>query len=152
MARLNQAARCLAAVAIVAGAAQAQEATPAASTTDEAGQALSIELNKSTDAGAGCRLTFVAKNDTGAALEKASYEIAVFDSKNQVARLLIFEFGALAMGKTLVREFEYPDLTCANISRILVNTSPECVSGGQASAVCLGSLKTSSLSSIQFNQ
>lgn len=115
-------------------------------------KALSIELNKTADSGAGCRLTFVAKNDTGAPLDKASYEIAVFDTKNQVARLLIFEFGSLAVGKTKVVEFEYPSLACNGISRILVNTSPECLSEGAASPVCLNGLKTSSLSTVAFDQ
>lgn len=152
MIRVGKATALLAAACLGwANAAAAQEAAPAAQDAG-ADKSLSIELNKSADAGAGCRLTFVAKNDTGAALDKASYEIAVFDGRNRVARLLIFEFGSLALGKTLVREFEYPDLTCANISRILVNTAPECIAGGQSSPVCLGSLRTSSLSSIAFNQ
>ncbi len=113
---------------------------------------LAIELNKTVDAGAGCRLTFVANNDTGAALDKASYEIAVFDSKKQVAKLLIFEFGKLAKGKTKVVEFEFPDIGCAAISRILVNTSPECSVEGQPSTICLDNLATSSLSEIAFDQ
>jgi hypothetical protein len=134
------------AVALAGSAAAQQAAAPAA-------QPLSIELNKSADTAAGCRLTFVAKNDTGSAIDKASYEIAVFDSNNQVARLLIFEFGSLALGKTKVVEFEYPNLKCGGLSRILVNTSPECVvAGTQASPVCLTDLKTSSLSTIAFNQ
>ena len=131
-----------------AGSAAAQEQGQAASP-----QPLSIELNKSADTAAGCRLTFVAKNDTGSAVDKASYEIAVFDSNNQVARLLIFEFGSLALGKTKVVEFEYPNLKCGGLSRILVNTSPECIVGGTpASPLCLANLKTTSLSTIAFNQ
>lgn len=122
-----------------AGAAEAQE------------KALSIQLNKAADAGAGCRLTFVARNDTDAVLDKASYEIAVFDSNNQVAKLLIFEFGRLAKGKTKVVEFEYPSLACKAISRILVNTAPECVTGGAASPICLDNLRPSSLTPIAFD-
>jgi hypothetical protein len=113
---------------------------------------LAIELNKTVEAGAGCRLTFVAQNGTDAALEKASYEIAVFDANKQVAKLLIFEFGRLTKGKTKVVEFEFPELGCKAISRILVNTSPECVAGGQPSLVCLDNLKTNSLSEIAFDQ
>jgi hypothetical protein len=113
---------------------------------------LAIELNKTSDAGAGCRLTFVARNGTGAALDKTSYEIAVFDSAKQVAKLLIFEFGKLPVGKTKVVEFEFADLGCKDISRVLVNTSPECISGGQESPVCLDNLQTTSLSEIAFGQ
>lgn len=145
MVRLKRAALLVAAFAVSPGAASAQEAAAPA-------QNLSIELNKSSDTAAGCRLTFVAKNDTGSAIDKASYEIAVFDGNNQVTRLLIFEFGSLALGKTKVVEFEYPNLKCGGISRILVNTSPECVVAGAASPVCLADLKTGSLSDIAFNQ
>jgi hypothetical protein len=125
---------------------------PTVSTAVAQEKLLAIELNKTAEAGAGCRLTFVAQNGTDAALEKASYEIAVFDAKKQVAKLLIFEFGRLAKGKTKVVEFEFPDLGCKAISRILVNTSPECVAGGQPSLVCLDNLKTTSLSEIAFDQ
>jgi hypothetical protein len=123
-----------------------------ASTTFAQEKPLAVELNRTTEAEAGCRLTFVAQNGTDADLEKASYEIAVFDANKQVAKLLIFEFGRLAKGKTKVVEFEFPDLGCKAISRILVNTSPECVAGGQPSLVCLDNLKTNSLSEIAFDQ
>ena len=113
---------------------------------------LAIELNKTSDAGPGCRLTFVATNGTGVALDKASYEFAVFDARKQVAKLLIFEFGRLPIGKTRVVEFEFADLGCKDISRVLVNTSPECVSGGQDTQICLDNLRTGSLSEIQFDQ
>ena len=113
---------------------------------------LAIELTKTSDAGPGCRLTFVATNGTGVALDKASYEIAVFDARKQVAKLLIFEFGRLPIGKTRVVEFEFADLGCKDISRVLVNTSPECVSGGQDTQICLDNLRTGSLSEIQFDQ
>ena len=113
---------------------------------------LAIELNKTSDAGPVCRLTFVATNGTGVALDKASYEIAVFDARKQVAKLLIFEFGRLPIGKTRVVEFEFADLGCKDISRVLVNTSPECVSGGQDTQICLDNLRTGSLSEIQFDQ
>jgi hypothetical protein len=124
----------------VGGAAQAQD------------KPLAIELNKTSDAGAGCRLTFVATNGAGVALDKASYEIAVFDARKQVAKLLIFEFGRLPIGKTRVVEFEFADLGCKDISRVLVNTSTECVSGGQDTQICLDNLQTSSLSEIAFDQ
>lgn len=115
-------------------------------------KALSIELNNSADEGGGCRLTFVAKNDTDAVLDKAPYEVAIFDANKQVAKLLIFEFGPLPKGKTKVVEFVYPSLDCKGISRILVNTSPECVAAQMPSSICLDNLKTSTLTAIAFDQ
>ena len=67
-------------------------------------------------------------------------------------KLLKFEFGRLPVGKTKVVEFALAGVACTNISRILVNTSPECVADGAASTVCLDALRTSSLTQIVFDQ
>ncbi len=123
-----------------------------AAAQDAPGKALSIELNKSTDSEKGCRLTFVAQNGTGVDLTKTSYEIAVFDANNQVAKLLVLAFNGLSQNKTKVFEFQYPDAPCNGISRILVNTAPECLAGGAASPVCLEALKTATRTNIAFNQ
>jgi hypothetical protein len=124
----------------MSGAASAQE------------KVIAIELNKTTSSDAGCRLTFVVKNDTQSLLEKTSYEIAAFDAAKTVMKLLVFEFGRLPVGKTKVVEFALAGVACTDISRILVNTSPACVADGAASTICLDALKTSSLVQIVFDQ
>lgn len=68
------------------------------------------------------------------------------------SKLLVFEFGRLAVGKTKVVEFALAGVGCADISRILVNTAPECVADGAASTICLDALRTTSLSQIVFDQ
>jgi hypothetical protein len=113
---------------------------------------IAIELNKATNTDAGCRLTFVVKNDTQSLLEKTSYEIAAFDTSKTVMKLLVFEFGRLPVGKTKVVEFALSGVPCDGISRILVNNSPECVADGAASTLCLDALRTTSLSKIVFDQ
>ena len=113
---------------------------------------IAIELNKAANNETGCRLTFVVKNDTGSLLDKASYEIAAFDAAKTVTKLLVFEFGRLPVGKTKVVEFALAGVGCTDISRILVNTAPECVADGGASTICLDALRTSSLSQIVFDQ
>jgi hypothetical protein len=115
-------------------------------------KAIAIELNKATNTDAGCRLTFVVKNDTQSLLEKTSYEIAAFDASKTVMKLLVFEFGRLPVGKTKVVEFALAGVGCADISRILVNNSPECVADGAASTICLDALRTTSLAQIVFDQ
>jgi hypothetical protein len=117
-----------------------------------ADKAIAIELNKATNTDAGCRLTFVVKNDTESLLEKTSYEIAAFDAAKTVMKLLVFEFGRLPVGKTKVVEFALAGVACTNISRILVNTAPECIADGAASTICLDALRTSSLAPIVFDQ
>ena len=117
-----------------------------------ADKTIAIELNKAANTDAGCRLTFVVKNDTESLIEKVSYEIAAFDAGNTVMKLLVFEFGRFPVGKTKVVEFALAGVACTNISRILVNTAPECVADGTDSTLCLDALRTSSLAPIMFDQ
>lgn len=110
----------------------------------------SLELNAARDAGEGCRLTYVATNNTGQDLEQASYEVAVFDQDGVVSRLLILEFGRLQADKTKVVQFDLSDMACTNISRLLVNSVSECVATGGGEANCMDGLVTSSRAEIQF--
>lgn len=103
-----------------------------------------LELNAAVDAGEGCQLTFVASNNTGVALTKTSYEVAVFDSEGLVSSLFVFEFGELPMNKTRVVLFSLPDLKCEKISRMLVNRQDECESADGPQDICMKALNTSS--------
>ncbi|QDC11555.1 hypothetical protein FHY55_07950 [Oceanicola sp. D3] len=109
-----------------------------------------LELNAARDVGEGCRLTYVATNNTGEGLEKASYEVAVFDQDGVVSRLLILEFGQLQADKTKVVQFDLSDMACSDISRLLVNSVSECVGAEGTSPDCMEGLTTSSRAEIQF--
>ena len=103
-----------------------------------------LELNAAVEVGEGCQLTFVASNNTGVALTKASYEVAVFDSEGLVSSLFVFEFGELPMNKTRVVLFELPELKCEKVSRMLVNRQDECESADGPQDICMKALNTSS--------
>lgn len=115
-----------------------------------------LELNTAADVateagGVACRLTYVATNNTGIALERTSYEVAIFDAGGAVSNMLVLEFGALPLGRTRVVQFDLADLACADISRILVNNQNDCASEAGEHEVCLAALIASSRSqSIQF--
>ncbi|MBT0957249.1 hypothetical protein IV417_07625 [Alphaproteobacteria bacterium KMM 3653] len=109
-----------------------------------------LELNSARAVGDGCRLTYVATNNTGSALEKTSYEVAVFDKEGVVSRLLILEFGQLQPGKTKVVQFDLADSPCEDVSRLLVNSNSECVASDGSTPNCLEGLVTSSRAEIQF--
>jgi hypothetical protein len=130
------------ALCLSASHAMAQDATPA----------LSLELNSVGDtADGGCRLTYVANNGMASALEKTSFQMAVFDGTGSVTRLIVLDFGALTVGKTKVVQFDIPGQTCAQISRIVVNDVAQCTAaGGAAVPDCLSTLATASRTSIQF--
>ena len=109
-----------------------------------------LELNNAREVGEGCRLTYVATNNTGVELDKTSYEVAVFDKDGVVSRLLILEFGNLQNGKTKVVQFDLADKPCADISRLLVNSVAECVATDGSTPNCMEGLVTSSRGEIDF--
>lgn len=121
----------------------------AQATTPEFG----LELNNAVSEGDnGCRLTYVAVNRSDRPLNHASFEVAVFDAQGVVNRLLVLEFGALTANKTKVVQFDIGQMTCDNISRIVVNDLSECtLSDGSEGTFCLTGLETSYRGDIQFS-
>jgi hypothetical protein len=110
-----------------------------------------LELNAAVDAPDGCQMTFVASNNTGLALTKASYEVAVFDGEGLVSSLFVFEFGELPMNKTRVVVFALPEVKCEAVSRMLVNRQDECESSDGPQDICMKALNANSrISSIPF--
>ncbi len=113
-------------------------------------KAISIELNDATNVDGACRLVFVAVNNSGIVLEKASYDVVTFDATGKVGKSLTFQFGRLPVGKTKVVQFDLPEQSCETISRLLVNDVSECSVDGKASDVCIDALTTSTRTQVAF--
>lgn len=113
-------------------------------------KALSIELNDAADMNGGCRLSYVALNETGVLLDKVSFDVFTFDGEGKVGQSLVFEFGRLPAGKTKVVQFDLADQPCATISRLLINDITECIAEGTNSTICIDALKTTTRTSIIF--
>lgn len=110
-----------------------------------------LELNKVEDIGEICRLTYVAENRTGVALEATAYNVVMFDAVGTVTSLLILEFGRLPDGKTKVVQFDIAGGGCAGISRLLINDVDKCETVEGAVTACLDALVTTSrVDSIAF--
>lgn len=108
--------------------------------------AFNLELNNANELEDGaCRLVYVAENGTDTDVEKATYEVAVFDSQNIVSKMLLLEFGALQASKTRVLQFDIPNQTCGEISRILVNNQVDCATAAGESSICTTNLATRTL-------
>ncbi|MGR3366197.1 MAG: hypothetical protein ACU0CC_08860 [Sagittula sp.] len=136
----------IAGLAAVPVAAAAQDETPAS-------DLFKLELNAAAETGNGnCRLTYVAENNSGTALDRTEYEVAIFDGEGVVTRLLVLKFGALIDGKTRVLQFELPGAACSDISRIVINDSSACIDAetGNEADVCMSALSASSRTAIQF--
>ena len=124
----------------------AQDAQPADS-------GIKIELNnaEATEAG-GCRLTMVTTNMMDAGIDRAAWQVAIFDGQGVVQALPILDFGTLSSGKTKVALFELADRACTDISRIVINDVAECRGADQSdlSAACLSGLTTQTRTDIDF--
>ena len=127
---------------------QAQETSKAPASS----QVVSLELNKSVDVKGSCGLTFVVSNKTGGAIEKAAYQLVLFDKDGLVDRMTVFNFGALPVGKTVVRQFNLPSTPCTSLSSILVNGPADCDDAATDNLACSSGVETRSRSDIAFTR
>lgn len=97
---------------------------------------LTIELNTVQQDQNRCRLVFVASNSTGKTIDELSLETVLFNASGSFLRLTLFDFKSLPAGKPRVRQFAIPDTQCADLGRILINGTAQCVVGGAASKLC----------------
>ncbi len=131
----------------------AVSSTAAAAQTSNDTATFNVELNSAAETEDGsCRLTYVATNQSDIALDRAAFEVAVFDIEGIVSRLLVLEFGQLIEGKTKILRFDLSGTPCGAISRIVVNDVAACTpaGGGEDTPVCLSGLTASSRTAIQF--
>ncbi|MGI3210588.1 hypothetical protein ACROSR_05660 [Roseovarius tibetensis] len=99
--------------------------------------------------GGGCRVTFVIRNDLGAAIEKLVTEAVLFDTKGRVATMTLFDFGALPEGRPRVRQFDLAGSSCDDIGEVLVNGIGTCEGDGLSPEICLAGLRLSSDSAVE---
>ncbi len=126
---------------LLGGAAVAQSATA---------PKLTLELNRLEQSDNACRATFIVANGFTAPLEAFGIEMVVFDAAGLVGLMTVFDFGALAPGKTLVKRFDLPDTGCPEVTRILVNGVARCKGESIDGAACAAALTTSNRTAIPF--
>jgi hypothetical protein len=132
--------RAVIVTAALAGASLAQE-TP---------NQFALELNALQSAETGCRVSFLATNQLGSTLDKASLELALFNRSGAIEKIVTLDFKALTDGKTKVLQFLLANLSCENIGRILINDVTACEGADIAATACLAGLKTSALPDVTF--
>jgi hypothetical protein len=111
---------------------------------------LKLELNALQKSDAGCRITFLATNDLGKALDKAAFEVALFNAEGGIERLVSLDFKALTAGKTKVLQFDLTGTQCEDVGRVLVNDVAACTGEGVEPGACLAGLKTDTKTKITF--
>jgi 2',3'-cyclic-nucleotide 2'-phosphodiesterase (5'-nucleotidase family) len=124
-------------------------ATPAVSET--AKPELHLDLNALQPAAGACRVTFLATNDLGAALDKATFELAIFGKDGAIVRLVALDFKGMTAGKTKVVQFDLKDIDCKAVSRVLINDVTACSGAGIEATACLAGLRATTGTGILFD-
>ncbi len=132
-----------------AGVLLAMSLTPAAAQDAPAGK-LFIQLSNAQTIEDTCQLTFAMRNETGVAIDKSAYNMAVVNADQQVTTLITFEFRPLALGQTKVQQFALPGQTCEAIAGLLINDFITCDTPEGASPVCETAIDQSTRTGIAF--
>lgn len=119
-----------------------------AQTDDTPPARVHIELNNLQDIDGSCRLSFLAKNETAVAIDKAVFETVIFDTNGGVASLSLFDFRDLPVERARVRQFDLPGRSCDSIGQALINGANTCVVDGADNAICTNNLFLSSRLSV----
>jgi len=113
-------------------------------TAEDPHSSLFIELNATETVSGACRLTFVARNETGVLIDKASFQTVFFDTTGKVISLTLFNFQDLPVDRIRVRQFELKDTGCDAIGQTLINGTNTCLVDGSESEICQQALSLSS--------
>jgi hypothetical protein len=130
--------RTAAFLALLAGPATAQEA--AAPTPEAAGStapgiaagAITLELNKLVQVENACHAYVVIDNQGSRPLKDLTVDVYLFDKAGVILRGLALQFTDVRSGRATVMPFEFPDLPCADVSRVLLNKVLTCTSADGA--------------------
>ena len=98
---------------------------------------LTVELNKfeETDTGS-CRAFFLFRNQTGKTFEQFEMSLAILDTGGVIDRLLTIDAAPLPVARTTLKLFEIPEISCGNISEVLLHSIDACQPQNEALMDC----------------
>jgi len=111
---------------------------------------ISFQLNSAAGVKDACRFNFVFRNGVSMPIKDLVLELVVFDDEDLVDRFVLVKSGSLPRGKTRVRQFDFADLACDKVSRLLVNEVKVCEGDGLEPELCLSRLETKGSKSIRL--
>lgn len=136
--------RCLVLSVLLVG------AGPGIAAAQSENASLHLELNAVQDIGNACRLSFLARNETGDPIEQAVFETVIFDGSGGVVSLSLFDFRDLPADRPRVRQFDLPGMSCGSVGQVLINGASTCMVSGAKSDVCHTALSISSRLSVEL--
>lgn len=90
-------------------------------------QQLTVELNKFevSDTGS-CQAFFLFRNKTGKAFEGFEMSLAIINRDGIIDRLLNIDAAPLPVARTTLKLFEIPQISCSDVSEILLHAIDIC--------------------------
>jgi hypothetical protein len=109
---------------------------------------LTVEMNKfEENAGGGCKAFFLFRNQTGKTFEGFEMSLAILDSNGVIDRLLSIDAAPLPAGRTTLKLFEIPEISCTAISEVLLHEISTCKPQNEEPVDCFPMVKLSSKTS-----
>ena len=116
----------------------------------ETGQ-LMVELNKVEEIdGGGCRAFFLFRNQTEKSFAGFEMSLAILDGQGVIERLLSIDASPLPVQRTTLKLFEIPEISCTNISEILLHDVTSCQPQNEDQMDCFPILDLGSKTSAQL--
>lgn len=125
-------------------------AAPLAPGGASADGAISVELNKVEQAGDDCRVYLVMNNALATTLSAIKLDLVLFDTDDIIAHRFALNVAPLAAGKTSVKSFDVPDMSCETIGRVLLNDAIDCRGDSGSITQCAGEVAVSSQGEVEF--
>jgi len=136
------------ALATPAAAQAAAEQAAAEQPTAEPSATVELELNKLERIDGGCRAFLVVRNGTDTAFSSLDLDLVTFEADGIVGARFQVELAPVAPAKTVVKPFDFADVDCADIERVLLNDVVDCAP--MAPEACLAAIEPQSLSAEFF--
>ncbi len=112
---------------------------------------LGVELNKTEEIETGgCRAFFLFRNETGKSFAGFEMSLAVLDAQGIIDRLLAIDAAPLPVARTTLKLFEIPDLSCSNISEVLLHDMTACQPQNEEEMDCFALIDLSSRAATQL--
>jgi hypothetical protein len=139
----------LAAAALLAAPAAAQEATTAPADT---APFLTVELNRLESVEGACRIYLVLNSALPDDLSALQLDLVAFGADRVVAGRMAVDLAPLPGDKETVRLFDWPQIDCASIGRILINDVPACATDAGALDRCVRRIETSQVGAVPLTK
>lgn len=139
----------LAAVALLSASAVAQETGTAPADT---APFLSVELNRLESVEGACRVYLVLKSDLPDDLTALQLDLVAFGADRVVAGRMAVDLAPLPGAKETVRLFDWPQIDCDTIGRILVNDVPACATEAGTLDRCVRRIETSQVGTVPLTK